>query len=190
MTGFRVAYGGAQELYSITPDITCLGKVIGGGLPVAAYGGSRDIMQRVAPAGDMYQAGTLSGNPLAMAAGIATLEQVRRPGTYRRLENTARSLASGVREAAQQAGIPLQATSVGSMWGFFFAEKNVTDYSLARTSNTAAYARFFHEMLAQGVYLAPSQFETAFVSTQHGKQEISATLDAARSAFSRLTGLA
>ena len=183
MTGFRVAYGGAQELYDISPDITCLGKVIGGGLPVAAYGGRRDIMEQVAPAGKMYQAGTLSGNPLAMAAGIATLRQLQEPGTYEQLGAATSSLVSGFKEAAGQAGVPLQASVAGSMWGFFFAAGAVTDYASAKTADTVRYGRFFHKMLSRGVYLAPSQFESAFVSTRHGEAEIEATVEAARAAM-------
>lgn len=180
MTGFRVAYAGAQGLYGISPDITCMGKVIGGGLPVAAYGGRREIMQQVAPAGNMYQAGTLSGNPLAMAAGIATLQQLQEPGTYDKLASTARALSTGFQTIALQLGIPLQATSVGSMWGFFFTSRVVTDYASAKTANTDLYARFFHAMLDHGVYLAPSQYESAFVSTQHTEKHVQDTLAAAR----------
>jgi glutamate-1-semialdehyde 2,1-aminomutase len=180
MTGFRVAYGGAQALYSIAPDLTCLGKVIGGGLPVAAYGGPAEIMQHVAPAGTMYQAGTLSGNPLAMAAGIATLRELQAPGTYERLSATAEALSSGFGRAASEAGVPLTAASVGSMWGFFFTGEPVRDYASAKRADTARFAAFFHAMLERGVYLAPSQFEAAFVSTQHGADEIEATLQAAR----------
>jgi glutamate-1-semialdehyde 2,1-aminomutase len=187
MTGFRVAYGGAQALYGITPDITCLGKVIGGGLPVAAYGGPRDIMEEVAPAGKMYQAGTLSGNPLAMAAGIATLRQLQQPGTYEHLESTARALAEGMSEAAGEAGVAVRAASVGSMWGFFFTAEQVTDYATARTSDKERYARFFHEMLSQGVYMAPSQFEAAFVSTQHSAQDVDATLRGAETALQKVS---
>ena len=187
MTGFRVAYGGAQALYSVTPHLTCLGKVIGGGLPVAAYGGAEEIMQNVAPAGMMYQAGTLSGNPLAMAAGIATLRELHTPGTYERISRTAEALASGFRVAAEESGVPLQATSVGSMWGFFFSNEAVSDYASAKRADTSSYARFFHYMLEQGVYLAPSQFEAAFVSTQHGEVEVESTLQAARNSFRRVS---
>ena len=183
MTGFRVAPGGAQALFGVTPDLTCLGKVIGGGLPVGAYGGPAEIMRHVAPAGTMYQAGTLSGNPLAMAAGIATLSRLRQPGTYEHLTSSAKTLSVGIGSAAQQAGVPLQSTSVGSMWGFFFSGEPVTDYASAKKADTTLYARFFHEMLARGVYLAPSQFEAAFVSTQHGEAEIDFTLKAARDAL-------
>jgi glutamate-1-semialdehyde 2,1-aminomutase len=179
MTGFRVAHGGAQALYGVTPDLTCLGKVIGGGLPVAAYGGRRDLMEWVAPVGPMYQAGTLSGNPLAMAAGIATLRELARPGVYEQLGDTASALVTALRAVAQRARVPLQTAAVGSMWGFFFAENPVYDYATAKESDTARFGRFFHAMLNAGVYIAPSQFETGFVSTAHD----SATLDATRAAF-------
>ncbi len=188
MTGFRVAHGGAQALYSISPDITCLGKVIGGGLPVAAYGGKREIMEQVAPSGKMYQAGTLSGNPLAMAAGIATLELLQAPGTYERLGATAAALANGLQEGADRAGVPLRAASVGSMWGFFFTNDPVSDYTSARRADTSRYASFFHTMLAQGVYLAPSQFEAAFVSTRHNHDIVDTTLQIAGIAFGLLAG--
>ncbi|HKP53977.1 MAG TPA: glutamate-1-semialdehyde 2,1-aminomutase [Chloroflexia bacterium] len=194
MTGFRVAYGGAQALYGVTPDITCLGKVIGGGLPAAAYGGRRDIMEQVAPAGSMYQAGTLSGNPLAMVAGIATITTLRQlretggtDGTYGQLSSAALALSKGFQDAASKAGIELQATSAGSMWGFFFSGEPVTDYGSAKRADTSLYARFFHAMLAQGVYLAPSQFEAAFVSTTHDYEIVNITLGAARRAFEELS---
>ncbi|MFL5733050.1 MAG: glutamate-1-semialdehyde 2,1-aminomutase [Chloroflexia bacterium] len=183
MTGFRVAYGGAQALFGVTPDLTCLGKVIGGGLPVGAYGGSARLMQMVAPAGAVYQAGTLSGNPLAMAAGVATLRQLREAGVYERLAQTANHLSEGFASAARELSIPFRSASAGSMWGFFFADGPVTDYASARKADTALYARFFHEMLARGVYLAPSQFEAAFVSTKHGAEQIEFTLEAARQAL-------
>jgi glutamate-1-semialdehyde 2,1-aminomutase len=183
MTGFRVAHGGAQALYGVAPDLTCLGKVIGGGLPVAAYGGRREIMEWVAPAGPMYQAGTLSGNPLAMAAGIATLRELAKPGVYGQLGKAAMTLAEAVTQAARRAGIPVQATSVGSMWSFFFADAPVTDYATAKRSDTARYARFFHALLDRGVYLAPSQFETGFVSTMHGEDVVAATVAAIEGAM-------
>ncbi len=186
MTGFRVAYGGAQALYGVTPDLTCLGKVIGGGLPVAAYGGSREIMQYVAPAGTMYQAGTLSGNPLAMAAGIATLREISRPGIYEGLGTTATALVAAIRAAAAHTGIPVQATAVGSMWGCFFTDTPVTDYASAKRSDVARYARFFHALLATGVYLAPAQFETAFVATVHDITTLHATQAALTTAFAQL----
>jgi glutamate-1-semialdehyde 2,1-aminomutase len=177
MTGFRVGWGGAQARFGVAPDLTCLGKVIGGGLPLAAYGGRRELMQRIAPAGDVYQAGTLSGNPLAVAAGLATLAELAAPGIYERLADRAGTLARGFAAAAGEAGIPLQSSAAGGMWGFFFGGA-VTDSASARAADTERYARFFHAMLAAGVYLAPSQFEAAFVSTVHGPDEIDATLAA------------
>jgi glutamate-1-semialdehyde 2,1-aminomutase len=186
MTGFRVALGGAQARYGVTPDITCLGKVIGGGLPAAAYGGRREIMELIAPAGPVYQAGTLSGNPLAMAAGIATLRAIAEPGVFEQLEQRADQLCAGLAEAAAAHGIPLQAGRAGSMWGFFFAEQPVVNYAGAKTSDTARYARFFHAMLERGVYLAPSQFEAAFLSLAHDETVIQRTIAAAADAFARI----
>lgn len=183
MTGFRVGYGGAQGRYGITPDLTCVGKVIGGGLPAAAYGGRREIMEMVAPAGPMYQAGTLSGNPLAMVAGITTLRALQQPGVWERLEQITGRLCAGMREAAQAAGVPIQIGAAGSMWGFFMADQPVTDYTSAKRADTARYARFFHAMLARGVYLAPSQFEAAFVSLAHTDELIERTIAAAAEAF-------
>ncbi|HVR38769.1 MAG TPA: glutamate-1-semialdehyde 2,1-aminomutase, partial [Thermoanaerobaculia bacterium] len=168
MTGFRVAHGGAQARYGVMPDLTCLGKVIGGGLPAAAYGGRREIMELIAPAGPVYQAGTLSGNPLAMAAGVTTLRAIGVPGVFERLEQVTTRLCEGFLQAAHAADVPLQAAAVGSMWGFFFAAEPVSDYATAKQhADTARYARFFHAMLDRGVYLAPSQFEAAFVSLAH-----------------------
>ena len=186
ITGFRVAYGGAQSLYDVTPDLTCLGKIIGGGLPVGAYGGRREIMELLAPAGPVYQAGTLSGNPLAMAAGLATLRELRAPGFYERLEETSAKLAEGVGRAAKGAGVSLWLNRVGSMRTPFFADGPVTDYESARRADTRRYARFFHAMLERGVYLAPSQFEAVFVSSAHGEREIEATIAAATAAFADL----
>ncbi len=188
MTGFRVHPGGAQALYGVRPDLTCLGKVIGGGLPVGAYGGRADIMRMVAPEGNVYQAGTLSGNPLAMAAGIATLRLLSSAGVWDRLSATARALSDGIRSAAQQAGVAVQSVAVGSMWGFFFAGLPVSDYASARNSDTRLYARFFHEMLARGIYLAPSQFEAAFVCTEHSHEHVDRTLRAAAEALALLSG--
>ena len=179
LTGFRVHLGGAQARYGVTPDLTVLGKVIGGGLPVGAYGGRRDIMKLVAPAGPMYQAGTLSGNPLAMTAGIATLTELSRPGAWDRLETAARELADGLSREAKAAGIPLQTAHAGSLFGAFFSAQPVRDWDSAKRSDTAAFARWFRGMLGQGIYLAPSQFEAGFVSTAHGPAEIEATLAAA-----------
>ncbi|HSJ64818.1 MAG TPA: glutamate-1-semialdehyde 2,1-aminomutase [Gemmatimonadaceae bacterium] len=183
MTGFRVAYGGAQARSDVTPDLTCLGKVIGGGLPVAAYGGRADLMRQLAPTGSVYQAGTLSGNPLAMAAGIATLRELARPGTYDALHASAQRLAAMVRDAAADVGVPVQTQAMGGMWGFFLVEQVVTDYDTARTSDTARYARLFHALLAEGVYLAPSQFEACFVSTAHDDRALERTGDALARAF-------
>ncbi len=179
MTGFRVAHGGAQALYGVSPDLTVMGKVIGGGLPVGAYGGRRDLMEMIAPAGPVYQAGTLSGNPLAMAAGLATLRLLRDAALYDQLEATSARLAEGLAAAAREAGVDICQTRIGSMLGLFFQPGPVMDFDSAKLSDTARYARFFHGMLAEGVYLAPSQFETAFVSTAHGDAEIEATVAAA-----------
>ncbi|MBV9354429.1 MAG: glutamate-1-semialdehyde 2,1-aminomutase, partial [Chloroflexi bacterium] len=188
ITGFRVAPGGAQERYGVTPDLTCLGKIVGGGLPVGAYGGRRDLMEQVAPLGPVYQAGTLSGNPLAMAAGIATLRLLREPGVYERLEQLAERLVSGLGAAAAEADVPYTANRVGSMFTGFFTSGAVTDYASAKQADTSAYARYFHAMLEQGIYLAPSQFEAGFVSLAHTDADIEATLAAARQAFAALTG--
>lgn len=186
MTGFRVHRGGAQELYGIRPDLTALGKVIGGGLPVGAYGGRRDIMELVAPIGPMYQAGTLSGNPLAMVAGIHTLRGILDDTVWERLANVGRALDEGLGEAARKAGIPIYQTRVGTMQGLFFAEQPVTNYASAKLSDTSRFARFFQAMLAEGVYLAPSQFEAGFISTAHGEAEIGLTVAAAARAFQSL----
>jgi glutamate-1-semialdehyde 2,1-aminomutase len=182
MTGFRVAWGGAGARYGVTPDLVTLGKVIGGGLPVGAYGGRSEIMARVAPEGPVYQAGTLSGNPLAMAAGLAQLGALSAPGTYDALERTTARLVTGLRDILADGGIAGTADSAGSMFGLFFQPGPVTDYASARRSDTARYARWFRAMLGRGVYLAPSQFEAGFVSTAHGDAAIDATLDAARDA--------
>jgi glutamate-1-semialdehyde 2,1-aminomutase len=183
MTGFRLRYGGAQELYRIKPDLTTLGKIIGGGLPVGAYGGNNAIMNMVAPQGPMYQAGTLSGNPLAMAAGIAMLKEIRKPGTYEQLEETSAKLAEGLGKAAHGAGVPVQINRVGSMFTVFFTKEPVTEFQSASASDTGRYAKFFHAMLEHGVYLAPSQFEACFVSLAHTKKDIAATSRAAAEAF-------
>jgi glutamate-1-semialdehyde 2,1-aminomutase len=183
MTGFRVHLGGAQALYGVVPDLTTLGKVIGGGLPVGAYGGRRDIMKLVAPSGPMYQAGTLSGNPLAMTAGIVTLQELAVTGVWERLEATARELADGLSRAARSAGVPLQTAYAGSMFGVFFTSEPVKDWESAKKSDTVRFSRYFRRMLEAGVYLAPSQFEAGFVSTAHGPAEVAATLTAAEAAF-------
>jgi glutamate-1-semialdehyde 2,1-aminomutase len=183
MTGFRVAYGGAQSLYGVTPDITCLGKVIGGGLPVGAFGGRKDIMQRLAPAGDVYQAGTLSGNPLAMAAGIAQLNALKASDAYERLEALGTALESGFAEITAGAKASCRLARAGSMWTLFFTREPVTDLASAKRSDTKAFAGFFHAMLERGVYLPPSQFEAAFISLVHTKADIERTLNAAREAL-------
>ena len=186
ITGFRLAPGGAQELYGITPDLTCLGKILGGGLPVGAYGGRRDIMSLVAPLGPVYQAGTLSGNPLAMAAGLATLRALLEPGSYERLETVSHRLAEGFAEAAREAGIPVRVNRVGSMLTVFFTGDEVTDYEGARRADTAQFARFFHGMLERGVLLPPSQFEALFVSLAHTEAEVEFTVEAARQVFAEI----
>ncbi len=183
ITGFRVSYGGAQELYGVTPDLTTLGKIIGGGLPVGAYGGRREIMEQIAPVGPVYQAGTLSGNPIAVSAGIATLKAPKEPGFYDKLDASAETLASGLMEAAAISGVKMRLNRVGSMMTAFFTGENVLDYASAKRSDTAAYARFFGEMLERGIYLAPSGFEAAFVSSAHTQADISATIEAAREGF-------
>ncbi len=182
MTGFRVAWGGAQLLYGIEPDLTCLGKVIGGGLPLAAYGGRAEIMDRIAPEGPVYQAGTLSGNPLAVAAGLKTLELLEAPGTYERLERATEQLIAGLR-AACPPQLPLTFQRVGSMWTAFFTDGNVQNYADAKRSDVTRFGRFFHAMLDAGVYLPPSQFEAAFVSLAHDEGAIDRTLAAARRSF-------
>lgn len=183
MSGFRVAYGGAQELYGITPDMTTLGKIIGGGLPVGAFGGKREIMEKLSPSGGIYQAGTLSGNPLAMTAGIETLKLLQAPGFYQQLEEKSSLLADGIAKAASDAGYPIYSTRVGSMVCAFFSPQPVYDWSTASKCDTQTFARYFNAMLAEGIYLAPSQFETAFVSIAHEEAEIEATISAARKCF-------
>ncbi len=186
MTGFRVARGGAQELYGVTPDITTLGKIIGGGLPVGAYGGSKDLMRNIAPAGPIYQAGTLSGNPLAMTAGLVTLKRLRDQGVYRRLDASTARLCAGLSEAASAAGIQTVSNRVGSMWTSFFTDQPVTDWDSANRSDRTRYGKFFHAMLAEGVYLAPSQFEAAFVGLAHSNEIVDRTIEAAGKAFKEL----
>jgi glutamate-1-semialdehyde 2,1-aminomutase len=179
MTGFRVAYGGYQAICGVTPDLTTLGKVIGGGLPVGAFGGRAEVMERVAPLGPVYQAGTLSGNPLAMTAGLATLEALAEPGVYERLEASGARLAKGLREAAEAAGVPVSLDRQGSMGCMYFQAGPVTDYAGAAASDLERFSRYFHAMLARGIYLAPSQFEAGFVSLAHTDAEIDATVAAA-----------
>jgi glutamate-1-semialdehyde 2,1-aminomutase len=179
MCGFRVAYGGAQSLYDIRPDLTCFGKIIGGGLPVGAYGGRKDIMSQIAPEGAVYQAGTLSGNPVAMAAGLATLEQLRQPGVYDTLEKRSGRLAEGLAEAARRNGVPASFNRVGSMLGMFFTDRMVENFETAKTSDLPRFGRYYREMLDAGIYLAPSQFEACFVSLAHDDAAIEQTIQAA-----------
>jgi glutamate-1-semialdehyde 2,1-aminomutase len=186
MTGFRVARGGAQERYGITPDITTLGKIIGGGLPVGAYGGTREIMNNIAPAGPVYQAGTLSGNPLSMTAGLVTLRRLRDQSVYDRLEAASKRLCEGLADAAAEAGVETVTNRVGSMWTSFFTNKPVVNWDSANRSDRQRYGKFFHAMLDEGVYLAPSQFEAAFVSLAHTDQIIGQTIEAARKAVTRI----
>jgi glutamate-1-semialdehyde 2,1-aminomutase len=183
MTGFRVAFGGAQARYRVRPDLSCLGKVVGGGLPAAAYGGRADLMAQVAPEGPVYQAGTLSGNPLAMAAGLATLARLRARGTYEALERKSRALADGFARLAAEAGVELTSAAVGGMFGFFFHPGPVRSFDEAKKSHAGRFRRFFAAMLEGGVYLAPSPYEAGFVSLAHGPRELDRTLEAARRAF-------
>jgi glutamate-1-semialdehyde 2,1-aminomutase len=186
MTGFRVALGGAQSVYNIKPDLTTLGKIIGGGLPVGAYGGKRELMEMIAPSGPVYQAGTLSGNPLAMAAGIATLKVLRDENPYPSLEKKAARIATEFAKNISRSGIKATQTRVGSMMCLFFIDKEVTDYDTAVTSNKEMYAKYFHSMLDQGIYLAPSQFEAMFLSAAHSDEDIGKTISAQQEAFKRL----
>lgn len=186
MTGFRVAYGGAQELYGVTPDMTTLGKIIGGGLPVGAFGGKREIMTQLSPSGGVYQAGTLSGNPLAMTAGIETLKLLQEEGFYNRIDEKSRMLAEGIADAARRAGYPIYSTRVGSMFCAFFTEGEVHDWDSAAKCDTKAFATYFRGMLEEGIYLAPSQFETAFVSIAHSSADIDKTVAAAYTCFKKL----
>ena len=186
ITGFRVAYGGAQSLYGVIPDMTCLGKIIGGGMPVGAYGGKEEIMRHIAPEGGVYQAGTLSGNPLAMAAGIAALKALAEPGVYDQLESRASHLAGGLQDATERQGIDAFHSRVGSMLMLFFSNAEVTNADGARTSDTERYSRYFGELLERGVYAAPSQFEAGFVSLAHSEADIDTTVRAANEALSTL----
>ena len=187
ITGFRVAYGGAQSLFGITPDITTMGKIIGGGLPVGAYGGRRDVMEMVAPLGPMYQAGTLSGNPLAVTAGVATLKELQRPETYERLEASASRLTDGIAAVFSQAEIPASINRVGSMFTGFFNPGTVTTLSEVEKSDTTTYGRYFHALLERGVYIAPSQFEAGFVSVAHTDADIDRTIVAVGDALSQVS---
>ena len=183
MTGFRVALGGAQALYGVTPDLTTFGKIIGGGMPVGAYGGRRDLMSQIAPSGPIYQAGTLSGNPVAMAAGLATLELIQAPGFYENLEARTRQLRDGLQQAADAAGVAFTTTGVCAMFGLYFRQGPINGYADALASDSARFNRFFHGMLQRGVYFAPSAFEAGFLSSMHGEAEIAHTLAAAREVF-------
>lgn len=187
MTGFRVALGGAQAHYEVTPDLTTFGKVIGGGLPVGAFGGKREVMQHIAPLGPVYQAGTLSGNPIAMAAGLATLKQIQTPGFHDKLTQATQKLVKGLQQAADEAGVAMTTNQVGGMFGLFFTEdKKVRYYEQVVASNQERFKQFFHAMLDRGVYLAPSAFEAGFVSAAHSEAEIEFTITAAREAFKTL----
>ena len=187
MTGFRVALGGAQALYGVTPDLSTFGKIIGGGMPVGAYGGRRDLMSQIAPSGPIYQAGTLSGNPVAMAAGLATLELIQAPGFYESLVEKTRTLRDGLEQAARDAGIAFTTTGVCAMFGLYFCEGPINGYADAMRSDSARFNQFFHGMLKRGVYFAPSAFEAAFISSAHTATEIQHTIDAAQDAFADIT---
>ena len=187
ISGFRVGPGGAQELYGVMPDITCLGKIIGGGLPVGAYGGRRDVMEQMAPEGDIYQAGTLSGNPLAMAAGLATLRVLQERDVYQELENKGRMLFSGLEDAAKAAGVNVVINRIGSMGSLFFGENPVTDFTSAKASDAERFKRYYANMLNQGIYLAPSAFEACFVSTAHDENTIKETIDCAARSLDSLS---
>jgi len=186
MTGFRVAYGGAQSLYGIVPDLTCFGKVIGGGLPVGAYGGKKEIMSQIAPQGTVYQAGTLSGNPIAMTAGIATLKQLKKDGVYESLEERSSRLVAGLASAAQKAGVPAKVEHVGSMLGMFFTDRDVACFDDAKTCDLELFSSFYQGMREQGVYIAPSQFEALFLSSAHTDEHIDATANAAEKVLMNL----
>jgi glutamate-1-semialdehyde 2,1-aminomutase len=186
ISGFRASYGGAQEVLSVMPDLTTLGKIIGGGLPVGAFGGRADVMAMIAPSGPVYQAGTLSGNPLAMAAGIAALTELARPGVYEKLGKTSRAMAEGIREAAAAAGVPVTVNQTASLFTCFFTPGPVTDYASAKTSDTAAFSKFFAAMLDAGVYYPPSQFEAVFASTALSSEDIAKVSEAAKRAMAAL----
>ena len=186
MTGFRVSYGGAQAYFGIDPDLTCLGKVIGGGLPVGAYGGKRRFMEQISPSGPIYQAGTLSGNPLAMNAGLATLRLLQQPGTYEALTSKTTRLAEGLKQLAQEAGLPLWVNTIGAMFSPFFTDVPVKDFASACTSDVEGFAKYFRGMLEHGIYLAPSQFEAVFLSTAHTESDIDQTLEQARTVLKTL----
>jgi glutamate-1-semialdehyde 2,1-aminomutase len=188
MTGFRVGLGGAQGHFGVTPDLTTLGKIIGGGMPVGAFGGRREIMEKIAPLGPVYQAGTLSGNPVAMAAGLKTLELISAPGFYDALAEKTRKLVTGLQENARATGVPLATNQAGAMFGVFFTDaQKVENFAQATACNLAHFQAFYHAMLRRGVYLAPSAFEAGFVSSAHSDEDLEATLDAATQAFAELT---
>ena len=186
MSGFRLCYGGAQKVYDVVPDMTCLGKVIGGGLPVGAFGGKKGIMEMLSPSGPVYQAGTLSGNPLAMTAGIETLKILKGRGVYEKLDKTTKTLCEGLEEIANKKGIPVQIARAGAMFTLFFNEKPVYNYSDAKESNLERFAKYFKKMIERGIYLAPSQFEAVFVSLAHTGKDIEKTLEAAEKVFKGL----
>lgn len=188
MTGFRVARGGAQERYSVTPDLTCLGKVIGGGMPVGAFGGKAEIMKQIAPTGPIYQAGTLSGNPVAMAAGLAALTQIQAEGLYEQLSETTKQIAEGIKTLANKYGIPMTVNYAGSMFGIFFTDiERVTNYQQAINCDTETFNRFYHGMLKRGVYMAPASYEAGFVSAAHSQDIVEKTLAVAEDVFAELT---
>ncbi|MFO8047785.1 MAG: glutamate-1-semialdehyde 2,1-aminomutase [Desulfosudaceae bacterium] len=188
MSGFRVAYGGAQEFYGVLPDITCLGKIIGGGMPVGAYGASREIMSHIAPEGNVYQAGTLSGNPVAMAAGLATLRELQTVGVYGDLQGKSEQLVTGLGAAAEKAGLKVRINAVGAMLGMFFADQPVTDFVSAKASDLDRFSAWYRGMLERGIYLAPSQFEAVFISTAHTEKDIEETIRAAGEVMEKLAG--
>jgi glutamate-1-semialdehyde 2,1-aminomutase len=183
MTGFRLGIGGVQELTNVIPDLTAMGKIIGGGLPVGAFGGKSEIMDQLAPLGPVYQAGTLSGNPLAMAAGIASLKMLRDDAPYKHLENTGQQLAKGLQDIAHDKGVPLQIPQIGSMYCLFFSEEKVNNFEQAISCNHVSFNSVFHKMIEHGVYLPPSSYETCFISTKHTDQEVTHTLEAFSHSF-------
>ncbi len=188
ITGFRVSLGGAQKLYGVTPDITCMGKIIGGGLPVGAYGGSREVMDHISPVGSVYQAGTLSGNPLAMAAGNVVLDLLAKEGVYESLEQKSAKLCQGLKENVESLGIEAQFTRVGSMFSMFFTSQKIVDFETVKSCDTDFFKRYFNELLEQGVYIAPSQFEAGFMSAVHTDEDINLTIEASRKALSAAQG--
>ena len=188
ITGFRVSPGGAQALYGIMPDLTTLGKIIGGGMPVGAYGGKKELMDWIAPEGPVYQAGTLSGNPLAMAAGIATLAELNKPGVYKELDHKTDILTKGLIDAAQASGIAVQVGRVGSVFGMFFNEKPINNMKDAKSCDLDRFTRYYNAMLEQGIYIAPSQFESGFVSIAHSEEQIKKTIQAVKTVFDELAG--